>query len=319
MYTTFVMYKLLVFLIPALLYANGSIVNSVRCQQTTTCATTWQVTSGNLISIGGWWARSGGGIISDSQQNTYKILRTGHSYLSNDWLVIATASASGILTVKSTATEENIVIAEFSGISTEVEASASNAYSQGALCPPAPLTLTSKVDGLLLGIWAIDAGTLQKCSPYPGTTIASGTCGGGGSGQMTYQLTTAGVQSMQWTVQPVWNGGDTNCGIYQLKSSAPPPPVVPPTPPPVLTTGLAFSVGPLIAGPTLSWTVHGTEHGLNTMQCRTIQVALYVVAAEGVIAPIEADWSVDVKTCDVTVKFAKPQSNFYITLSGSPL
>ena len=206
---------LFVLLLPELCAADP-LVNSVRCPQSTSCAIPG-VRLGDLLVVAS--ISKAGGTISDSQNNTYTVLGHGDSYNSNTSLAVATLTAGGIVTVKSTSVAD-LTLAEFTGVSMALDGTASFPSGSSNVCPPAaPLSVTTKADALLLSIWGLDAGGASSCSATSGTMVCAGSCGGL-TGQLRYELAPAGVHTQQFTLLPGYNGGNTNCGLYALKMVA---------------------------------------------------------------------------------------------------
>jgi hypothetical protein len=111
---------LLLFLVFAgLASATGpTVVNSVLCQAAvTTCATTWNVTSGNIVVVSLYDAQTNViPTLSDDQSNTYTSLATSFSYHSNvgvSGAVLATGGST--LTVTTSSAITMMTIAEISG------------------------------------------------------------------------------------------------------------------------------------------------------------------------------------------------------------
>lgn len=197
----------------------ASFVNSVWCQSSATCATTWNVSAGGLLAVYRW-SPAALGDLSDSQGNGYTTLRNLGTYRSISGLSGTLAGAAGVVTVTSTVIEPNILIAEFSGVSLALDAAAS--YGLGgdhAACPPAaPLTVTADTDVLLLSTWVLDGQRTNGCSWASGTAIG-GSCppAGGLTGQLNYQFGAAGGYTQQFSFDPSFNAGNGNCGFYALK------------------------------------------------------------------------------------------------------
>ena len=211
-------------------------LNSVRCQATSTCALT--VSQGSTFTVATWGPTSPG-TISDSQSNIYTALHIGDTYNSHARLLVTKTTAAGLLTVTSSQVEPNIVLAELPpNVTPELYLSA--AYNQGGqsygTCPPGPpLSIAPSVDTYILSIWAMDGGNASSCSVISGKGVATGTCGGL-TGWLASETAPAGTHMQQFTLNPTYNGGNTNCGMYALKLAAPVPPVVVP-PPPTGSTG----------------------------------------------------------------------------------
>lgn len=204
---------------------SAAFVNSIRCQNVQTCVTTWPVTSGNLLVVGTSWAMIGAGTISDSQGNSYTLIGSGDTYLGHRRLRgTVLSSGGGVVTVKSSTVESNIVIAEFSGVTLQVLTSAAyGAPGTFASCPPsAPLSVTTTTSVLLLSMWVMDSGAAVTCAASSGVLLPGASCGGF-TQQMDYQFVPAGTYSQQFAVVPSFSGGDTNCGVYALPASAPAP------------------------------------------------------------------------------------------------
>ena len=228
--------SLLFLLVIPLLYAADPLVNSVRCPQSTSCAIPG-VTLGNLLVVAS--ISTVGGTISDSQNNAYTVLRSVDTYNSHSGLAVATLTAGGVVTVKST-TRADLTLEEFAGVSLTLDVADSFAAGgSNSVCPPAaPLSVTTKADALLLSIWAMDAGQAASCAATSGTMACAGSCGGL-TGQLRYELAPAGVHTQQFTLLPGYNGGTTNCGLYALKMVAVRPTVAQGPPGPCATVGAA--------------------------------------------------------------------------------
>ena len=198
-------------------YAAIAYVNSARCASATSCATTWSVTAGNVLVVGRWGL--GEGTISDNRSNTYTQIQSGgmDAYATSRIHATILASGGSAVTVTSTVTETNIVLAEFSGVTLTVDTHGDGAGNQ-PLCPTsAPLSITTSVPALILSIWSDFAQNPQSCVSTSGTLVATGQCGGSGTGQLRYQIAGVGTYTQQFTFNPGYNAGNTVCGMYALK------------------------------------------------------------------------------------------------------
>lgn len=214
------MRPLIAFLMATQAYGAITYVNSVRCTAATSCATTWNVTAGNVLVVGRWFA-TGGGTLSDTQSNSYAQLHSTITYRSNTGIHLTTlASGGSTVTVNSTTLEDNLVLAEFSGVSLAVDVS--DKYSPGGstpVCSPSGLSVTTSVPTLMLSIWANDAGGASSCTAITGTLLATDKCGGT-TGQLRYQLGTSGTYTQKFTFAPNYNSGSASCGIVALRQTA---------------------------------------------------------------------------------------------------
>ena len=203
------------------LQAFGAItyVNSVRCGGVTSCTTTWSVTPGNVLAVGTWGSSASGTITTTGI--TYTVLRDHAEYHSYTTLRVAALASSGSITVASTATESNILIAEFRGVSLTVDISDSYGYvGPSPSCPAtSPLSVSTTGPDLLLSIWAMESSG-GTCAQSSGTLMGTDSCAaGGGTGRMAYQIAASGTWTQQFTFSPGYNDGNTNCGIYALKAA----------------------------------------------------------------------------------------------------
>jgi hypothetical protein len=76
-------------------------------------------------------------------------------------------------------------------------------------------------------------------------------------------------------------------------------------------SGAAAYISTLISGPDSTKTITGTTHGFGTT---ALLVAVYDNASPR--NAIQASWTVDPSTYDVSVVFASPQSNYYVVING---
>ncbi|MCX6629008.1 MAG: hypothetical protein NTW28_15430 [Candidatus Solibacter sp.] len=216
-------------LIPLLLFAGlapsyGAIayVNSVSCTATTSCATTWNVTAGNVLVVGRY-SYNDVGTISDSLGSSYTSLALSVNYATR-YQVSATTLASGgvTVTVNATATDAGIVLAEFSGVTlTKDTADATGWISSGAPCPASPASATTSTSTLLLSLFSGNAGGGLTCNATSGAMLAAGTCSGSTqAGQLRYQIAAAGTYTQQFSFSPTYNMGDVSCVLLTLRATA---------------------------------------------------------------------------------------------------
>jgi hypothetical protein len=198
----------------------------LRCPPlTTTCTTSWPLAKGDLITVTAWFSSVGGGPFSDNQSNPYTLLSQGDTYHSHKRTYSALASSPGPLTVTFLFPQENVVILTSPGyIDKPVLISTFNTSGTRAICPPAPLSLTTPASSLLLSSWVMDAGPADSCTSISGTK-AAGSCGSL-TGQVSYELATPGTHTQQFSISPTSSGGNTNCDLLSFPSTTPDSPVL---------------------------------------------------------------------------------------------
>src|ERR1035437_796934 len=200
-------------------YGAIAYVNSVRCAYATSCATTWNVTAGNVLIVARWFT-NGDGTLSDTQSNGYTQIRSVDTWNSNTRIHAATlASGGSTVTVNSTTTEDSLILAEFSGVSPTVDTS--DSYNIGGavpVCSPAGVSVTTSVAALVLSVVGGDEGNVS-CTASTGTLLATGTCPNTTAGQLRYQIGPAATYMQQFTFAPDWNAGSANCGLVALRQT----------------------------------------------------------------------------------------------------
>jgi len=80
-------------------------------------------------------------------------------------------------------------------------------------------------------------------------------------------------------------------------------------------------ISPLVPGPDLESWISGTQHKLTSSPCiltvTVLEDELGTVSVNGVVPlrrAVAADWNYDPSNCDVRVKFATPQRNYYVVV-----
>jgi hypothetical protein len=287
------------------------------------------------------WQITGGGTISDSQGNVYKQFRQSDTYRSHRRGYSTTATQSGVLTVSFSVPQEEIIIFSSPGYLSTVDQTVVYPPSGSmnlAVCPPVALSITTASDSMLISDWALDGGTASSCKALSGTSVLAPICGGS-TGQVNYEVAAAGVHTQQFTFSPGFNAGNGNCGLTSFRAAVAPPPPPPPPPPPtgcLITPGdglvalcetdkpeiLAInrSVWPypdwpymseLILGPVTQVPVTANMHQIRP-PCGISGVVAY--DNQKPRNAIQVGWTVDPDTCDVMIKFAVPQTNFYVVV-----
>jgi hypothetical protein len=199
------------FLVICLNAASDPLVNSLRCANASSCLTTWSPSKGNLLVVSSW-GTTPGGTITDSQGNIYKSLSLATDYHAARRLYVTTLAADGPITIHSSATEQSLVVAEFSGVSTTLDG-LDVFGGQGSVCS---LSTQTTGDALLLSTWVNDVQNIGTCTGSSGTLVSE-KCAELGAGQLRYELVAAGTHAQTFTFSPGYNAGNTNCGSYALK------------------------------------------------------------------------------------------------------
>lgn len=203
-------------------YAAIAYVNSVACMATTSCATTWNVTAGNILVVGRY-SYNDVGTVSDSLGSSYTSLALSVNYASRYQISAATLASGGVtVTVTASATDAGIVLAEFSGVTlTKDTADATGNVTSGAPCPSSPASATTSTSTLLLSMFSGNAGGGLTCSATSGAMVATGTCAGSvQAGQLRYQIAAAGTYTQQFSFSPTYNMGNVSCVLMTLQGTA---------------------------------------------------------------------------------------------------
>ena len=200
-------------------------VNSARCNTTSSCATTWSVTSGNVLVVGRFANASGGfgGTLSDAQGNAYTQIELVNNASDSRTAIHGTVLTSGgsAVTVSSTVTEQNLVLAEFSGVTLTTNGTPAGFAAGNNVCG-SPLSITTTVDTLLLSAWSNNTvgGASPTCTATSGTLVATGQCGGTATGQIMYQIASPGTYTQKFTYTPDFATGNTTCGLSAIAAIA---------------------------------------------------------------------------------------------------